>query len=382
MDEAEFKNGITQFYSALHQRFDKAIVGYSVKTNSLPYALAKAKEHQCFAEVVSDDEFELALECGYPVSQIIFNGPMKSKPRFLEAIQSGAIVNIETHREIEWLAELPNDKLYNVGIRVSVNISEVSPQDADGDNDFSRFGFNDSTPELANAIAAIQSLSQVRLSGIHIHRTSHSRSLRFYQSSVDYAARIIQKYQLQLDYIDLGGGYYGIFRNAPTFDDYASAIYDTLKQYNLQHLAIIVEPGNALTAAAFQYYTTVIDVKHTPTCHILTTDGSRNDLDPFYRKSSYLITTLPQAQSPHIPLQIVAGATCLEYDQICQLKDAPALQVGDIIYYNNVGAYTLTLSPMFINYFPRVYALGEEVLVLVREKWTAKEYIQKSKTQL
>ena len=32
---------------------------------------------------------------------------MKSKSTFLEAIAGGAIVNIETKREIEWLKELP-----------------------------------------------------------------------------------------------------------------------------------------------------------------------------------------------------------------------------------------------------------------------------------
>lgn len=135
LDEKELGRGINEFYRSLKRHFAHCIVGYSVKTNSLPYAIVKAKDFGCFAEVVSDDELDLALECGYKMNEIIFNGPMKSKARFLDALKRGAIVNIETHRELEWLKELPSDGLYKIGIRLSVNISDVSLEDAEGEND-------------------------------------------------------------------------------------------------------------------------------------------------------------------------------------------------------------------------------------------------------
>ena len=134
LDEQELNRGISEFYKSLRRRFSHCTVGYSVKTNSLPYAVAKAKDFGCFAEVVSDDELELALACGYGMKEIIFNGPMKSKSRFLEAVMNGAVVNVETHREIAWLKELPADGHYKVGIRLSVNISDISPEDAEGEN--------------------------------------------------------------------------------------------------------------------------------------------------------------------------------------------------------------------------------------------------------
>lgn len=380
LDEQELRNCISEFYFALNSYFKRSYIGYSVKTNSLPYALAKAKDHGCLAEVVSDDELDLALECGYNLKEIVFNGPMKSKSRFLEAIKGGAVVNIETHREIEWLKVLPIDGCYNIGIRLNMNISNISPEDADGENDFSRFGFNDKTDEFANAIKAINNIPQVKLVGLHIHRTSHSRSIRFYKNSVAYAANVIKKYSLDLDYLDVGGGYFGIFCNAPTFEDYVAAIYDSLKEQGLENLLIIVEPGNALTASAFTYYSEVIDVKQLPDFRVLTTDGTRNDIDPFFKKINYLKEIVRKNDNGKVvPLQIVTGATCLEYDQLFRLENEKELKVGDIIKYNNVGAYTLTLTPMFINYFPRVYNINNGEIVLVRDKWTAKEYVQKSK---
>ena len=238
---------------------------------------------------------------------------------------NGAVVNVETHREIAWLKELPADGHYKVGIRLSVNISDISPEDAEGENDFSRFGFNDVTEEFSNALEAIRSIPQVRLAGLHIHRTSHSRSVRFYQNIVAYAASVIKKYQLELDYLDVGGGYYGIFHNAPTFDEYAEAIYESLQKQGLEKLTIIVEPGNALTAAAFSYYSRVIDTKHLPDCILLTTDGSRNDVDPLFRKRTvYDRNTQEKRGSGSCAVTNSGGCDLLEYDQLFRLENQPS----------------------------------------------------------
>ena len=77
--------------------------------------------------------------------------------------------------------------------------------------------------------------------------------------------------------------------------------------------------------------------------------------------------------------QIVSGCTCLEYDRMFTLTDKPLLSVGDRIHYKNVGAYTMCLTPMFIRYIPNIYVKEIDGYSLIREKWTAEEYIQKSK---
>ena len=79
LDQDELVKSIQGFKDALSNFFSSFIVGYSVKTNSLPYCLKIAKQYGCYAEVVSFDEYNLALECGYTPQSIIYNGPMKSK---------------------------------------------------------------------------------------------------------------------------------------------------------------------------------------------------------------------------------------------------------------------------------------------------------------
>ncbi|MDE6273172.1 MAG: diaminopimelate decarboxylase [Muribaculaceae bacterium] len=361
-DEMEFERSVNEFKKALDLNCKKSIIGYSVKTNSLPYCLIEAKKNGCYAEVVSHDEYQLARLCGFEPDRIIYNGPMKAKASFLEAVKGGAVVNIETKRELDWLNDLPSDQIFTVGIRLNINISKISPEDADGDDDNSRFGFSDESDEFRDALESLANLSNVTLSGLHIHRTAHSRSPRFYECSVAYAASVINKYNLNLKYLDVGGGYFGIFPNKPTFTDYTEAIYRPLKRTGLENLDIIIEPGNALTASCFKFISEVIDVKRVDSkTRFVTTDGSRNDVDPFFRKSDYLKDILYLNENRPIEyLQIVGGCTCLEYDRLFSLIEKPALMPGDRILYNNVGAYTLTLTPQFIRFWPRVYTLDKQ----------------------
>ena len=63
-DEIEFEKNIKDFKMILNQYFKKNIIGYSFKTNSLPYILKKAKEQGCYAETVSDTEYQIAKKMG------------------------------------------------------------------------------------------------------------------------------------------------------------------------------------------------------------------------------------------------------------------------------------------------------------------------------
>lgn len=379
-DQKELTRSIAGFRSALQSHFNQSVVGYSVKTNSVPYCMSIARDNGCYAEVVSFDEYHLAIKCGYRKDHIIYNGPMKSKETFIDAIQNGAVVNIETKRELEWLKELSHDREYLVGIRLNINISKVSPEDADGENDNSRFGFSDETDEFNNALSYIASLRNIRLSGLHIHRTAHSRSVRFYQKSIQYACDTIRKYALSLDYLDIGGGYFGIFPNKPTYQDYAAGFYEVLKEYGLDKLKIIVEPGNALVASCFSFISEVIDVKHVEANRwFITTDGSRNDIDPFFRKTGYMTEFIMKGEGNIVEEQIVVGCTCLEYDRLFSLFQKPLLSVGDRIIYKNVGAYTMCLTPLFIRYLPNIYLKGGKKYTKIRDKWTEEEYTQKTK---
>lgn len=65
------------------------------------------------------------------------------------------------------------------------------------------------------------------------------------------------------------------------------------------------------------------------------------------------------------------------FGQVLFLENFPALEEGDRILYNNVGAYTMTLSPLFIRLFPAVHLRYKEgKYKLLRDQWDAENLIQ------
>ena len=350
------------FREALEAHFAQAQVAYSVKTNANPALLQILQEEGAAAEVVSDTEYDLATKLGF--GAIVFNGPVKGKAHFLQALQDGQVVNIDSKRELDWLEELPRDAQVSVGLRVNVPLPE--------DETFSRFGFG--TEELKEAVERIQALPQVRLAGLHLHRTSKSRSLEVYASIARKAASVLHAFGIRPEYIDIGGGYFGEMPGKPTFEDYASTLAAELRDF--PEALLIVEPGNALCAGAFSFLSSVLDVKEVDGHTVVVCDGSRNDVDPFFRKTDYF-KSFPTVEKgrPLAARQTVVGGTCLENDRLFTLENGPALRPSDRIAFANTGAYTMALSPLFIRYFPRIYVLENGAYRLASEQWSAQDYL-------
>lgn len=371
------EESILSFKKALDKYFPKNILSYSLKTNSLPYVLKMINYHNGYAEVVSHDEYELSKLCGFEIEHIVYNGPLKSKDTFLEAVQVGAIVNIETIQEIEWLKDLPKTHTYSIGIRLNIDLGEISPADAKNNEDYSRFGFSVESGEFEVALSKLKELSNIKLKGLHVHRTTLSRSIDVYERIGEYVGGISNRFSLSLSYVDMGGGFYGKMDNKPTFDDYCEAIKRGLsKHFDLEKLTVIVEPGNAIVASAIDFVSSVLDIKKIRDFYIVTTDGSRNDIDPFYKKSSYFYEIIKNKGNKEniVPLQIITGGTCLEYDKMYEIKDNCLLNIGDRILYKSVGAYTMTLSPLFIRFFPYIYLKDKDNYLLLRKKWSASDF--------
>lgn len=282
------------FQEALSQQFPSAKLAYSVKTNALPYILQTILEHDGIAEVVSYDEFHLVRRIGFPVNRIVYNGPMKDRDTFYEALAGGAYIHIETNREIDWLREYHGPKCGHIGVRLNLDLGLISPEDAkEGESD-SRFGFSYESGDFQRVIREIEAMG-FSVTGIHAHRTSKTRSKEVYGRVCAYVTKIVRELQLHIDTIDLGGGFYGKMPGKVTFAEYAKVIRDNLPLKENQTL--IIEPGNALIARPMDYCTTIFDTKQIGETKICACDGSRIDIDPFFHKERYLYTVIPKHEN-------------------------------------------------------------------------------------
>ena len=371
-------SGLHKIKDALHNSWPNYIIGYSYKTNALPWVINYFRENGCYAEVVSDDEYELAKSIGVEKAHVIYNGIAKTKESFLEAIRNHAIVNIDSEYEIDWLDELEKDK-YSVGVRVNFDLESKCPGQTQCGEDGERFGFCYENGELKKAIERIE-VKGVRVSGLHLHKSSKTRMPDIYKAIADVAVRIGREYSLRLDYIDIGGGFFGGLDTKPQFPEYFDMVAGILsEQFQPELTTLIVEPGMALIGAPIDYVTTVVDVKKTTRNTFVVTDGSRTQIDPLMTKTGYFNEIIKQDISrKRIDRQIISGFTCMEHDRLFELVDEEELLPGDHIVYHKVGAYTMCLSPLFIKWFPDVYVKDQGRVYRVRDRWHAGEYRSRS----
>lgn len=377
IDQKELDDNFRKLKNALDNHWSNSIIGYSYKTNALPWVIRHFDRLGCFAEVVSEEEYNLAKLVGVEKGKIIYNGPIKTKDTFLEAIQDGCIVNIDSQREIDWLDVLPV-KNRAVGIRINFDIEKMCPGQSQCPEEGGRFGFCYENGAFAKAVTALRD-KNVRIAGLHLHTSSKSRGLDIYRAIAEVACKVQEEFHFDLDYLDVGGGFFGGLPTKPQFEEYMALMAEILSaRFDKEQTKLIIEPGMAVIGAPIRYVTTVIDVKDTQFSRFVVTDGSRTSIDPLMSKSSYFHSYEHQGDGPILPKQIICGYTCMEHDRLFEAINEPALQPGDRIVYHKVGAYTMCLSPLFIKYFPDVYVERGGEFIKVRESWQPEEYMMKS----
>ena len=373
----ELDENFSKLRNALEKYWNNYIVGYSYKTNALPWVISHFNHLGCFAEVVSEEEYNLAKAVGVEENRIIYNGPIKTKESFIRSLNMGGIVNIDSQREIEWLEEIEETKR-TVGIRINFNVEKMCPGQSQCGEDGGRFGFCYENGELERTIKRLYE-KKAKISGIHLHTSSKSRSLDIYRAIAEIACELQEVFSLDLEYIDVGGGFFGGLTTKTQFDEYISLMESILvTRFDKKRTKLIVEPGMAIIGAPVSYVTTVLDVKETEFNRFVVTDGSRTNIDPLMTKSSYFHSYVRKSKSQRHSKQVICGYTCMEHDRLFEAYDEPALMPGDRIVYEKVGAYTMCLTPLFIKFFPDVYVEENGKITNVRKAWKTNEYIMNS----
>ena len=272
---------------------------------------------------------------------------------------------------------------------------------------------------MAQVIERIKSMPNVKLSGLHLHSSTKSRSVEVYGALAKLAVNVARDYSLDVEYIDMGGGYFGGRDDMPNYRDYFGVIARVLSEcFSKDKVTLIAEPGVSLVSRASSLITEVIDTKDIRGHRYVVTTGSRVLLNPQVTRHTYPhhieymesptatrvnnlsdskaaagennlsesptsvgLTDLPAPDGPRQPLpsQWICGSTCMEYDRLFEIRDGAELKPGDRVVYDLAGGYTIALSPLFIHYFPKVIIekiTGETFVA--RDEWTNDEFLMKN----
>ena len=374
MYSEQYKHNIASFVAAFKKRYQNVIAGYSFKTNHIPALCEIAKSEGYYAEVVSEMELDLAIKLGF--DKIIFNGPIKKDEAFRKAIAHHAIINLDSVYEIDYICqykrENPETEL-KIGLRVNVRLTDENGQSTiqcglrEG-----RFGF--SYQILGENINRLREAG-IAIVALHGHTSSSDRAVANYKVITEYMLSVCEDFQLNdLRYFDLGGGFFGAapegmdMTGMPSYEDYANAIMDIAlrnKWFVQQQPSIVIEPGVSVVSNVFTYYMKVYQIKHIGSKNFVIVDGTVFDVKPTMHANNLPYTVISDNQEGESGLFDVVGSTCMEKDIFC----------GNIlrnryIEIKGVGAYTIALTPTFINYQAPIMSIenGERKLIRRRQE--------------
>ena len=394
--EKELQYDVDLLKNALEDNWGNYICSYSVKTNSLPWLLTYLRKQGFYAEVVSEAEYDIAVRLGYSHSEIVYNSPYKHRAAWEKVLLEGGYVNLDSSYELDWMKEMSEhypQREFRVGLRVNCLLDQLLPGAQTTGGKRGRFGYCYENGVLKEAIEKLRRLPNVKVAGLHMHTSTQTRAVEIYGALAGMAVQIAREYALELDYVDMGGGYFGGTDDMTSYPDYFKAIGKELKKFfDPQKTKLIVEPGVSLISRASSFITGVIDVKTVPEGKFVVTDGSRVNLNPMTARHSYphhmeykneqtgeMVTDAQKAARELLPSQWICGSTCMEHDKLFEVVEGPVLKPGDRIVYDRAGGYTICLTPLFIHYFPAVWVEKKDgSLFQAREAWTNDEYLQKN----
>ncbi len=375
-----FTDNFDNITKAFGSRYEKFIIGYSFKTNYIPYLCNIISQKGGFAEVVSRLEYDLALKIGFDPKNIIFNGPVKYYEDIHVSLDNQSIVNLDSWPEVDhvnkYAAGHP-DKLVEVGIRINIDLSDSSGTSrVHGSIKVSRFGFSAEKQQIKKLIQSLN--PNVRIISLHGHTTSIDRSVWCYEKTTETLCNAAKEYWPDtVRHINIGGGIYGYippeyrWAETPSFDDYAEGVCDILKAdewVNKQKPFLVLEPGIAMAANTMSFVTKVVSVKNIRGKVFVTVDGSAFNTKPTFHGHNMPHEIVKRADTDQTETYNVVGSTCMEKD--CLLTDITnkKLHQGDYIIFGNTGAYTVVFTPPFINVAPAVVVKENKDYKLIRKR--------------
>lgn len=373
---------------AFRSRYANFIIGYSYKTNYLPYLCKELSKLGAYAEVVSRLEYDLALKIGEDPKRIIFNGPLKTIDDINYALTNKSILNIDSLYEIDFVkrfaARNPEVEV-PIGLRVNFDISQNGFSALQEGYKYSRFGICVNNGNLEYALTELRKMENIRIVGLHGHFSTKDRSLESFKIITQNLCTLAKENIMDsLEYIDVGGGIYGELPKpydmfVPTFDDYAETICGIMnKEFSDYHKKplLILEPGVAMVANVFLFIAKVIESKKIRDDYFVLVDGSVHNVKPTMHKNNLPMKIVRRNHDGSKGKKVfnIVGYTCMEKDYLAsEIKDRLPMK-DDYIIFENVGAYTIVFNPPFIKERPGIVAMDNMEFTAARKKETLRQF--------
>jgi diaminopimelate decarboxylase len=339
---------------------------YAMKANPMPEVVRHMVGLVDGIDVASAGELRVALEAGAKPDSISFAGPGKSDDELRSAAAAGITVNVESMREVTYLAALADAGARPPRIAIRVNPDfELKTSGMKMSGGPKQFGIDaEIVPELLRRLESVP----VDFLGFHIF--SGSQNLRAeaiveaQQKSFDLALNLARHTGTRVRSLNLGGGF-GI----PYFPGERSLDLGPIAA-NLHVLAeraqttfpdaeLVIELGRYLVGEAGVYCCRIVDRKVSRGHLFLVTNGGlHHHLAASGNFGQVLRKNYPVVIANHVTgtsreTASVVGPLCTPLDLLADRVDLAHAVVGDWVAVLQSGAYGYTASPLaFLSHPP------------------------------
>ena len=351
---------ITARVAELRQQLPAGVLlHYAVKANPMPAVVQHLASLVDGLDVASAREMHVALDAGIAPGHVSFAGPGKTDAELACAAAAGIVVNVESAREIEILAERSRALGSKACVAVRVNPDfELKSSGMRMGGGPKQFGVD---AEIVPALLVRIGELGLDFEGFHIF--SGAQNLRAdalqeaQEKTIQLGVRLARDAPSPVRTLNIGGGF-GIpyFPGDQPLD--TAAVGANLAQLlpevtrHLPHARVVVELGRYLVGEAGAYVCRVIDRKISRGRVFLVTDGglhhhlaASGNFGQVIRKN-YPVLVGNRVTGKERERVSVVGPLCTPLDLLADDMELPRADIGDLIVVLQSGAYGLTASPM------------------------------------
>ncbi|MDP2811884.1 MAG: pyridoxal-dependent decarboxylase, exosortase A system-associated [Rhodocyclaceae bacterium] len=345
---------------------------YAVKANPFPPLLRFMADKVDGFDIASAGELALALDAGMDAARISFAGPGKQREELEQAVAAGVLLNAESPRELETLADIARRTGRRARAALRINPAfELKGAGMRMGGGSRPFGIDE---EAVPALLADWSRlgDALAFEGFHIYAGSQNLDgtaiAATQRASYDLALRLAVSAPAPVQSLNLGGGF-GIpyFPHEKPLD--LAPVMATLRDIaaaaakDLPRARLCLELGRYLVGEAGLYVTRVIDKKISRGQTYLVVDGglhhhlaATGNLGQVIRRNfPVAIGTKVSARgtAPDTVSTTVVGPLCTPLDMLADRVDLPAADIGDLVVIFQSGAYGASASPQgFLSHPP------------------------------
>lgn len=340
-------------YAEFRRYLPRVQAYYAVKANPDPEVLRTLHGIGASFDVASIAEFNLVYDNirnlpaearqNFIWDKIIYSNPIKDRRTLEELDPYKPLVAFDNAEEIYKIRKHAPHAGLTLRIRVPNTGSMVELS--------SKFG---AAPGEAVDLIATAFDAGLTVEGLAFHVGSQCTNVENYVQALSTSASIMEESAsrgFELKLLDIGGGFPARYdRHVRPFRELARILSAELNRLFPKKLEILAEPGRFMVGTAATLVAEVIgkSERDGKRCYYIN-DGIYHTFSGIlFDHCQYHLKAFKRGTKQ---ISAVFGPTCDALDTISQAEDLPELRLGDLVYSENIGAYSHASSTYF-NGFP------------------------------